>query len=151
VIPGSWRGTGVVRDASWSTLPQAPQLQILEHIPLLQLAQMACLCKGMLAGYVARKALRQAVISSLPRVADGSTGSRPISLGDLLAYRPRLSTALPRDLVGVPEVRACSPSHALGVHFSQKWSKSHAVQVPFHLWLAADFCALLWFYPPTLK
>jgi hypothetical protein len=93
---------------------------ILEHIPLLQLAQMACLCKGMLAGYVARNALRQAVISSLPRIADGSTGSRPISLGDLLAYRPRLSTALPTDLVGVPEVRACSPSHALPpVQFSQ--------------------------------
>jgi hypothetical protein len=80
------------------------QLLVLEHIPLLQLAQMACLGKEMRAAYLARLALREAIISSLPRVSDGAPGSRPVTLGDLLDAQPQLSTALPRDLVGVPEV-----------------------------------------------
>jgi hypothetical protein len=90
----------------WSSLPTDTQLLVLEHIPLLQLAQMACLCKEMRAAYLARLALREAIISSLPRVSDGAPGSRPVTLGDLLDAQPQLSTALPRDLVGVPEVRS---------------------------------------------
>ncbi len=88
----------------WSQLPTDTQLLVLEHIPLLQLAQMACLGKEMRAAYLARLALREAIISNLP-VSDGAPGSRPVTLGDLLDAQPQLSTALPRDLVGVPEVR----------------------------------------------
>jgi hypothetical protein len=89
--------TGQTHGTQWSQLPTDMQLLVLEHIPLLQLAQMAYLGKEMRAAYLARLALREAVISSLPRVSDGVPGSRPVTLGDLLAAQPQLSTALPRE------------------------------------------------------
>jgi hypothetical protein len=88
---------------AWSDLPNDVQLQVLDKVPLLKFAKLACLSQAMSAAYE-RVALREAIISTLPRVLAGGRGSRPVSLGAFLDFQPLLSTALPRDLVGVPEV-----------------------------------------------
>jgi hypothetical protein len=93
----------------WTSLPHDMRLLILEHVPLLQLAQMAPLGKEMWAAYLARLALREAIISGLPRVHSNSSKPLPASLGSLLEFHPPSCTALPRDLVGVPEVRSFPP------------------------------------------
>jgi hypothetical protein len=100
--------------ATWNQLPNATQRQILEQVPLLKLAQLARLSQGMNAAYAERVDLREAIISNLPRANNRNPASRPLTLGDLLDSQPLLSTALPRDLVGVPEVCiapfTCHPS-----------------------------------------
>jgi hypothetical protein len=88
----------------WDDMPEDIKLVILERFPLVQLAQTASVCREMYAVYKERIALREKIIASLPRVSSGTPGSRPVTLGDLLDAQPQLSTALPRDLVGVPEV-----------------------------------------------
>jgi hypothetical protein len=98
-----------MKGTCWTSLPHDMRLLILEHIPLLQLAQTAPLCKEMRAAYLARLALREAIISNLPRTSDGAPEPRPASVGALLEGHPPSCTALPRDLVGVPEVRMSSP------------------------------------------
>jgi hypothetical protein len=99
--------------ACWDSLPPDMQFLILDQIPLLKLAQVACLCKDIKAVYDARVALREKVIDSLPRAYRVLIGirtcgviqeTRPASVGALLDSLPLSATALPRDLVGIPEV-----------------------------------------------
>ncbi len=101
--------------APWRDLSIDVTRLVLEKVPLLQLAKLAGLSQDMSAAYEERVAHREAIISNLPRVSDGNPGSQPESLGDVLDCQPWLSTALPRDLVGVPE--GCASPDACPSHF----------------------------------